>query len=677
MKIINQVEIRTRIVILVVIPLVVTLGLAIERYKNAQVVLDNIEKLELLHNYIQHLSPLVNSLQVEFLNSYLNLHAVQHNTEIQNSVEQKLQAIRTSVDQDLEAYLDFISNTEELEQFPNLVGSFDNLRALFNKLPAVRSGVDKGLVQEGKLWTGGTLRVLILDLIKTSKSVVILSSTNSELSLLSNAYQNLISAKNTSVFQIGNIYVNIYKPMNASDFGKIVKYQNELDGLLDNFNFFAPDELENFYFLQLQEQGFFKELSKNQEFVRKNYQTIIGAKLELNGEQWLATGDHMISSFNQVVQRTLDTIAATKDRLYKNASGAVHNTLILIVGLIVVLALVSLKIIASIDVPIRQLMRDLTQLAETKDMSLRNKIDGKNELTQVGNAFNCLIEAFESTLSEVRNKIVSMSQSSHEVSSAMEESMKLIENQKSGTDSISIAIHQMTATIHDVSNMSSSTSETVRRAYDLSVSSEKDAQRTKQRMDALFSELGETGELVLNLSTEAENISNIVQVIQGISEQTNLLALNAAIEAARAGEAGRGFAVVADEVRELSKRTQDSTQQIQSQIEALIGGAALASKKMQDLKESGYDTVKTVQESTGAFLTVKRELDQITDMAHQIAVAAEEQTNVADEINNRIHVVKQDANNMQLQGQKTLTSITNLLTTGAELKQNIEVFSFK
>ena len=398
--------------------------------------------------------------------------------------------------------------------------------------------------------------------------------------------------------------------------------------------------------------------------------------LDLDYDEWLEHGDAMIIGYTSVMDNILRELSDVKDALMDAATSRMYNTLIGLGVLLALLALISSKIIASINSPLKQLMKEFSSLASSKDMTIRSAVKGKNELGLVGQAFNSLIQAFEKTLLVVREEILSISRTTADLVKSMNQSITLIDSQKEATETISVAIGEMTTTIHEVADMSSSTSETVRRCYELSVSSEADAEASKVSMNELFADLGETGKLVANLNNEANQISNILQVIKGISEQTNLLALNAAIEAARAGEMGRGFAVVADEVRELSKRTHDSTEQIQTQIETLIQEANQAVKQMEALQESGSSVVDTVDKSASAFVTFKTELDNIKQQATQIAVAAEQQTQVADEINQRIMTIKDYSEKVYHQGELSLSYTQALEKTGSTLTNDIGVFKF-
>ncbi len=673
MSFINKIKIKNRIMVLVIIPLLASLTLAVERYENAQMVVSNVKKLAILQGYIKHVSPVIAELQREIL--YANIYTAVK--EPMPEIKRQLEQSRISTNKAIERFQLFINDNTELAFFPKLVADFSTINADIALLPALRSAADRKLLQDGKLWTIGSMKRLVRNLMATSNQVVLLSSTNSELSLLSNAYQNLINAKHLSLLQVSTIYSGITSDLITSTFGKIVKFQLAKSIYIKHFESFAPSDLRAYFKREVADQPFYLKFLALEEAVRLNAAKSIGEKINFNRKQWLEGGGEINIGFNKVIDETLRKIEITNNRLLEAAEVAVFNTLTLIIGLFLVTLLVSSKIIRSINNPMKQLMLDFSKLADSKDMSIRNKLEGENELTAVGKAFNTLIATFETTLSKVTRQIVSMDATTQKVTNSMKQSMKLIQNQKSDTESISVAINEMVTTIHEVSSMSLTTSDSVKRAYELAISSGKSSEKSKSTMDDLFKELGETKLLVSNLDDEASQISNILQVIKSISEQTNLLALNAAIEAARAGDMGRGFAVVADEVRELSKLTQDSTKQIQSQIYALTNGAAAASKKMNDLQLSGVNALGKVKSSNKAFLAIKDEFDQITHMASQIAVAAEEQASVADEINKRVKTIKQDSEYMYEQGGQTLAATITLMNNGVELKHDIEVFTFK
>ncbi|WP_016956529.1 methyl-accepting chemotaxis protein [Catenovulum agarivorans] len=687
MKFINRIKIKTRIVALVMVPLVVTVLLASEKLNDAQLKLKQAEDLEVLQQYVYTAAPLLSAIQQELLYTKMYLGPGSPEEPIGLEFKQDMLDARIPVDRALKSYRMFIDDKQRFARFEQLVADIEVVKQALTRLEYVRALASQRLKKklntpemqvEGKYtWTGLGFQKIVDSLVFSTNQVVLLASKNDKLSLLANAFKNLVYAQDSGLVLVGTVYRGITGTLTVNFYGDLMKRAALEASYLDNFVRFSNPETVDYFNTQLGQQNFYQQAINKYEHIRRKTADYIDKPIDLNEKEWLEVGRQISTGYERVIDKSLQDIELAKNRVIEEAQTQVYNLIGLITFLVITLVLLSVKIIMSINSPLKALMADLQKLASTKDMTLRSHIDGTNELSLVGHAFNSLITTFESTLSNVREKIVSLDGISKRVSSSMNESMQLIDNQKQATESISVAVNQMTSTIYEVANMASSTSETVKRVYDVSVTSQQDANKTKATIDELIVELGDTSKLVVNLNDEAEQISNVLQVIQGISEQTNLLALNAAIEAARAGEMGRGFAVVADEVRSLSKRTQESTGQIQQQIEALINGASQAASKMASLQKNGQAAVTIVEKSTSAFSVIKSELDQITDMSSQIAVAAEEQTNVADEINQRIHAIKDDSDAMHQKSRETLSSIQSLSRNGESLLENISVFHFK
>ena len=681
MSIIHSISIKARIIILVLIPVMVSLYFASERYKKASFDLKQVESLEVLQDYIDHVSPLISGLQKERM--YTSLYVDTKDVNDSSKYKSNLDQTRSQVDSALKGFAAFVDNTKGLNEFPELQNQIkkanENLSNLFN----VRELADQKIKSipnpenpSQKIWTLLTYKITSQVLIDSVHQVIMLTSGNEQLSNLTNAYYNLMNAKHTSLLLVSSFHSAIRSPLSVNAYGEIIKLALVEEIYTTKFINFVSQDLADFFNKELARQETYVVIRNQYEKVRREHVGAIDVAVKLDGSVWLDQGLEVDGFYVKVIDKVLDKIENVKTKLVEDANRAVLHNIIVMVALLILLSAISIKILASINNPLKQLILDLTKLASDKDMTIRSTIPGKNELSEVGSAFNSLAETFANTLSAVRAQILTMDQTTNSVCASMQNSMELLDSQKVATESISVAINEMTATIYEVSQMSSSTSETVNRAYKLSVNSERDATHSRVAMDKLFVELGDTAQLVSNLNNEASQISNILQVIKGISEQTNLLALNAAIEAARAGEAGRGFAVVADEVRELSKRTKDSTEQIQQQIETLTNEAQAAAEKMAVLQNNGRGAVEVVEKSTQAFIEIKAELNQITDMASQIAVAAEEQTNVANEINQRIHSISDESEVMYKQGKDTFEAIKILSENGNKLKANIEIFHF-
>ncbi|KMT64825.1 methyl-accepting chemotaxis protein [Catenovulum maritimum] len=396
--------------------------------------------------------------------------------------------------------------------------------------------------------------------------------------------------------------------------------------------------------------------------------------LEVDGLDWQPLLESLNNAYQTAISNTLADINATKNTLVEQAEKQLWYTLGWVAFILVGLLVVSFIILQSITKPLKNVVKSIIKLASNKDMSLQLPDEGSNELGELTRAFNSLVSSFNQALISISSHSNSMNNTTIEVDQAMTKSLKLSSNQLNATDSVAVAMNQMTATTQDVSNMAQQTAFAVQNAHNVSVQSAENANVSRNMMESLTKELGNTGEVVQNLNEEASQISNILNVIQSIAEQTNLLALNAAIEAARAGDMGRGFAVVADEVRSLAGRTQESTEQIRGQIENLLAGAEAASRNMNSLQNEGTKAIEVVLQSSAAFDKMESELNQIMAMAEQIATASEEQSSVSNEINERVTTIRDDSEMMAQQANLSLTSSHSLSEEGVELAKHIDQF---
>ena len=310
---------------------------------------------------------------------------------------------------------------------------------------------------------------------------------------------------------------------------------------------------------------------------------------------------------------------------------------------LILIAIVSIIISSGLAVfIIRGLLkkiRSAVQVAEvisSGDLTQDVEVGGKDEMGRLLQALSTMRNNLYNMITQMNDSSSQLAAASEELAAVSEETSLNINSQQSETEQAATAINEMTATIQEVAKNAANTSETATSANESTIEGQNIVKQTVSSISQLANDIESASGVINQLESHSENIGGVLDVIKNIAEQTNLLALNAAIEAARAGEQGRGFAVVADEVRTLASRTQESTQEIETMIEKLQKGSQDAVQAMDDSQSQAAVSVEQANNAGTALQKITNSVSLISDMNTQIATAAEEQSSVAEEINKNI-----------------------------------------
>ncbi|QZO12279.1 methyl-accepting chemotaxis protein [Pseudoalteromonas piscicida] len=329
--------------------------------------------------------------------------------------------------------------------------------------------------------------------------------------------------------------------------------------------------------------------------------------------------------------------------------------------------------VSRITKPLSEVNRVLNIVA-SGDMTQRLDDTAKDEFGELSRSCNTLISSLRELITGIISRSTQLAAASEETSTITTESSQAIKNQQAQVEQAATATTEMSSTSHGVSNSAHQALQEIKNA-------DKEAERVKgishenkHTIEQLAREVDEASRVINKLHQDSASIGSILDVIRGIAEQTNLLALNAAIEAARAGEQGRGFAVVADEVRSLASKTQESTQEIQAMIESLQAGAEEAVGAMSKGKQQAESCVTQSDLANEALNSITAAVSQAHDVSEEIANAANEQQQVAQEISERLESIVTIAEQTAEGASQTSISSSEVAKLAEELRLSVEQF---